>query len=85
MSAPQAHITIEDFFLGPGSAVRFSDDQTGVEVRLLLAGYGEKLTDAVKAHRPIAEIRQIVARISSVLKAGVDHELDLALDSTKPN
>jgi hypothetical protein len=84
MEHPQ--ISIDEFFFGPGSAVQFSDDQVGVEVRLLLAGYGERLTDMVKQHRPIHEIRETVKRINRVLRVGVDHLLDQALeaDRSKP-
>lgn len=82
-----AHISIDEFFFGPGSDVKFTDDQIGTEVRMLLSTYGVALSQAAKTHKPISEVRTIIRRINEIATAGINHELDLAaaLEPEKKN
>lgn len=55
--------------------VRFTDDKEGIEARMLLAGYGDWLSAAVRNHEPVQMIREIVARINEITTRASHREM----------
>lgn len=72
MACPQSAFSLP-------TGVRFSDDQKAVEYRMLLASYGERLTDAVKSHEPLHIIRGVVARINEITTEAIAREIRKAM------
>jgi hypothetical protein len=72
----------------PGSAfsmpadVHFGDDQAALEARMLLAGYADRLGDAVRGHEPLHIIRDIIARISDLAAVAIAREIRKVLIET---
>jgi hypothetical protein len=54
---------------------RSPDDQEGFEARLLLAGYGELLGGLARTHAPMADIRDVAARITAIVERQVSREM----------
>lgn len=69
----------------PGSAfdmpagVQFSDDQQALEYRMLIAGYADRLSDAVKRHEPLNVIRDVIARLNEIASTAIAREIRKAI------
>lgn len=55
--------------------IHFSDDQSGFESRLVLAGYADRLADAVRNHAPIQEVKDLIAHVNRIAQAAIMYEL----------
>jgi hypothetical protein len=55
--------------------VRFADDREGVEARILIAGYADRLAYAARAHEPVQMVREIVGRIVEITARASHREM----------
>lgn len=63
--------------------IHFSDDKDGFESRLILAGYADRLADAVRSHAPIQVVKDIIGHIHRVTQAAIMRELTKMADTTE--
>lgn len=55
--------------------IHFSDDREGFEARLLLAGYSDRLSHAVRDHAPIQEIKDLIGHVNRIAQQAIMREL----------
>jgi hypothetical protein len=65
--------------------IHFTDDQRGFESRLILAGYADRLADAVRGHAPIQEVKDIIGHIHRVAQSAIMHRLTVSASSERTN
>ena len=65
--------------------VFFSDDTEGLEARMLIAGYADRLADLTREHAPIQTIRDTVGKLIKITQAASYREICKLASTTKAN
>lgn len=65
--------------------LHFADDQAGLEARMLLAGWAQRLEVAAAQHEPVQVVRDIVARIMQITTDASHREMTKLADTARAN